>query len=88
MSDRIRRLLRDVASGFHSGLDFLRWGHAYPRTLDARTLRRLRGGRMPAPRPLDPDEQRAILSPGRVSPQVRRFLSDEDIERVNQGRRP
>ena len=78
----IRRLFRDWLDGLRAGLDVLWWGQAYPRTLPLR-----RGGSVPAYRPAA-DEQRAILSPGRVSPQVRRFLSDEDIERINQGRRP
>ena len=45
-----------------------------------------RGGTMPAYCP-SPDEQVVTLSPGWVSPEVRRYLSDEDVERINRGRR-
>lgn len=49
--------------------------------------RRRGGGSMPS-RPLGADEVPAILSPGSVSPEVRRYLSQEDIDRINAPRRP
>lgn len=56
-------------------------------------LRRLfrhfrRGGSMPPPPPLKPDEQRVLLSPGWVSPEVADHFPPEFIDRINQGRRP
>lgn len=57
----------------------------FRRLLRALGFRR-RGGTMPKPPPLRPGEQRVVLSPGWVSPEVRRYLSDEDIARINQGK--
>jgi hypothetical protein len=53
-----------------------------------RRLFRRRGGTMPAPPPLKPGEQRVILSPGWVPPEVGRRYPPEFIDRINQGRRP
>jgi hypothetical protein len=78
----IRRLFRDWLDGLRAGFDVLWWGYAYPRTLPLR-----RGGSMPAYRPAV-DEQRAILSPGRVSPEVADRFPPEFIARINRGRQP
>ena len=38
----LRRLARDWMDGLRAGIDVLLWGRAYPRTIDLRTLKRLR----------------------------------------------
>ncbi|GGU62650.1 hypothetical protein [Streptomyces lavendofoliae] len=50
-------------------------------------LRRTSGGTTPPYRPHD-DERLVQLSPGWVSPNIRRCLPDEMIERINTPRRP
>jgi len=43
LSTTLRRLAHDWVDGFRAGIDVLLWGHAYPRTVDIRTLKRLKG---------------------------------------------
>lgn len=38
----LRKLARDWMDGLRAGIDVLLWGQAYPRTIDLRTLKRLR----------------------------------------------
>lgn len=38
----LRRLARDWMDGLRAGIDVLLWGQAYPRTIDPRTLKRLK----------------------------------------------
>ncbi|MDX3247186.1 hypothetical protein [Streptomyces sp. ME18-1-4] len=38
----LRQLARDWTDGLRAGIDVLLWGHAYPRTIDLQTLKRLR----------------------------------------------
>lgn len=66
----LARFARDWTDGLRAGLDVLLWGQAYPRTIDLRTLQRLRGGTMPAPPPLAPDEVRVTLPGGWNGPIV------------------
>ncbi|MFD4547261.1 hypothetical protein [Streptomyces sp. NPDC058466] len=39
----LRTLAGDWVDGFRAGIDVLLWGQAYPRTVDIRTLKRLKG---------------------------------------------
>lgn len=38
----LRKFARDWTDDLRAGIDVLLWGHAYPRTIDLRTLKRLR----------------------------------------------
>ena len=38
----LRKVIRDFADGLRAGIDVLRWGQAYPRAVDLRTLERLK----------------------------------------------
>lgn len=78
----LRRLFRDCLEGLRAGFDVLWWGRAYPRFLPL-----CRGGSMPPSPPLRPGEERALLSPGWVSPEVADRFPPESIERINQPRR-
>lgn len=42
LAQLLRKLARDWADGLRAGIDVLLWGHAYPRTVDLRTLEQLR----------------------------------------------
>ena len=66
----LRKLARDWLDGLRAGIDVLLWGQAYPRTVDLRTLQRLRGGTMPALPALAPDEVLVTLPPGWNGPIV------------------
>lgn len=57
----IRRMVRDIVDGLHSGIDVLLWGYAYPRTLPLRP----HGGTL-SPRRPHHVERMALLSPGRL----------------------
>lgn len=40
---RLTELARDWRDGLRAGIDVLLWGQAYPRTVDLRTLKRMKG---------------------------------------------